>query len=862
MVSQGRSRAARLAVALVSLGCSTETPPPPDPQPLRVEVMGCAARLPGPVCVVGDQPLTVRVETPAEPVVRPRPKGPPRVVAGGRLYEVDPAGASTLSVSGGGGAYFALSLKPDEALPELTRLKAMRDASDVDGLRAGLSTVAPALRGRALGLLGRAERASGQTEAAVATLRAAIAQHRADGRVSDEGADGRVLAYTLIHTHHFTEARAVLDAQSSLEATDPRTGVYRPYYSGVLARQTGDLRGALRHYAAAERAATRIGDDRLARHARQGRALVAQVLGRHAEASRLLTQMRGAAAGACERAALALNLGAVRMLARDAGQAAEDPKPPLREAAALYTEACDQPAERAVALSNLAEVALLDGDVARARKHAADATVHADPRLKGWLLDTAGRIALAEARPADALVAYDELNARSGAGANPSDRWRAEVGRARALVRLKRPADAQAAFARAEGFLNEAMLRIPMHEGRAGWLGERERATRDQVTFQLDRGDEVGALDTVRRARTRALRSAWRVGRLDTLSGDARIRWEEALAAYRVARAALEAESKTDWQVPAAELPARQAARTDRSKALADALDDAAALLPGAAPLPPLPEGALTLAWFPLDDGWAGFAAAGGVVSVARGLKGDDPATLMRPFAARIAGTRRLRILPYGVLRAVDFHTPGLVPGDPTVVYGLDLGGDAAPVGPGGELVVADARLDLAAARRTAAALTEVLGARSLVGREATLQAVREGLARADLLHFAGHGQFAGATGWSSALMLADGRLTVGDVLALERVPRFVVLAGCETARSTDTAALSIGLAQAFALAGAAQVVASRRPVDDAVTAQISAELHAQRRADPNLDLAAALHRAQAAHPDSGKRASFRTLVR
>ncbi len=863
MVSQGRSRAARLAVALVVLGCKPETPPPPPPipQPLHVEVAGCTARLPD-VCVVGDKPLTVRVESAAEPRVTPAPEGPPRVVAGGRLYRIRPGGASQLMVVGGGGARFMLSLRTEAAPPEIVRLKALRKANDVAALRAAVGTVGPALRGRALSLLGRAERAKGETVAAVATFRAAIAQHRADGRTSDEGADGRVLAYTLIHAHQFAEARALLDGQAALEAQDPKTRVYRPYYAGVLAWQTGDLRGALRQYAAAEREATRIGDDRLARHARQGRALVAQVLGRHAEASQLLDEMRSTATGGCERAALALNLGAVRMLARGAGQAAADPIAPLREAASLYTDACDQPAERAVALSNLAEVVLLEGDVATAQKYAAQASEHADARLKGWLLDTEGRIALAQSRPTDALAAYDELRARSGAGANPSDRWRAEVGRARALTRLSRRAEALAAYTRAEDFLDEAMLRVPMHEGRAGWLGERVRATRHQVAFQLDRGDVAGALDTVRRTRTRALRSAWRVGRLDTLTGAARARWEKALARYRTARAALEAEAKSDWQVPASELPARQAARVDRAKALANALDDAAALLPGAAPLPPLPQNALTLAWFPLEDGWVGFAADPGRVTVARGLEGTDPAALLRPFAARIQAATRLRILPYGALREVDFHAPGLIPSAPTVVYGLDLGGQPAKPGSGGNLVVADARLDLASARRTASALTELLGARSLVGREATLKAVRDGLGKADVLHFAGHGKFAGATGWSSALMLADGRLTVGDVLTMRRVPPFVVLAGCETARSSQTAALSIGLAQAFALAGASQVVASRRPVDDALTARISKELHTLRRADPSLDLAAALQRAQASSPAEKNRASFRTLVR
>src|SRR6185295_13907303 len=107
--------------------------------------------------------------------------------------------------------------------------------------------------------------------------------------------------------------------------------------------------------------------------------------------------------------------------------------------------------------------------------------------------------------------------------------------------------------------------------------------------------------------------------------------------------------------------------------------------------------------------------------------------------------------------------------------------------------------------------------------------------------HYAGHGAFSGFGGWESSLLLAeDTRLTLGDLLALERVPSRVVLSGCETGRSsTETSVESLGLAHAFLLAGSREVVASTRPADDRTVPAFFADLY--RRLDREPDLAVAL---------------------
>jgi CHAT domain-containing protein len=99
-------------------------------------------------------------------------------------------------------------------------------------------------------------------------------------------------------------------------------------------------------------------------------------------------------------------------------------------------------------------------------------------------------------------------------------------------------------------------------------------------------------------------------------------------------------------------------------------------------------------------------------------------------------------------------------------------------------------------------------------------------LATAELLHFAGHGDFRGGV-WDGHLLLSDeGKLSISDILALPHVPERVVLSGCETAKSRSTSVENIGLAQAFLAAGTRVAVASSRKVDDGMARSFSELLY------------------------------------
>ena len=94
--------------------------------------------------------------------------------------------------------------------------------------------------------------------------------------------------------------------------------------------------------------------------------------------------------------------------------------------------------------------------------------------------------------------------------------------------------------------------------------------------------------------------------------------------------------------------------------------------------------------------------------------------------------------------------------------------------------------------------------------------------------------------------LAADTRLTLTDLLALGRVPPWVVLSGCDTGKAGVEAAVEgLNLAHAFLLAGSRAVIAATRPVEDSAAQALFADLY--RGWDRVPDLAAQLRLAQLA---------------
>ncbi|MGK3981954.1 CHAT domain-containing protein [Sorangium sp. So ce136] len=825
------------AMALALAGDAHRPPTPATPAstapapPLEVEFAGCSAVHAGPACALPDDrtlrlwvkaPMDARVVIAVDATVTadaPLAALDGALIQEGVLARVPvPDGADALSVTAerdGARASFRLPLLPPLEAPPLKDAEALRRNGKLDEASSALDALAsapdPAVQALAIGKRARVDLARGRIPEAIAGFEASIRAHRAAGRVSDEFLDRLALSYTLLYNgRRFAEARAALGALGPLEAIHPEGRALKPYYEALLSSESGDLRAALRQLDASAAGAERLGlgDHRL--HVLQMRADLLQTLGRPLEAQALLREVKAllpASSAPCEQASLLNDIGwnalhvawasdgssgpladAEAPLARaDAGSSGPlaDAEAPLTAALALYRGPCPRPAEQANALTNLALAKLEAGQTGAARAlldEARRTDPRPDARVAMYWIEIEGRIALRSGNPASALRIYDRLSQLAEASELPEGRYRAALGRGRALEALGRLDAAIAAYEGAEAVRSDLSLLVPLGQGRGGYLGRFEESARLEVDLLLRR-DPRRALRAARRSRALALAALRWIDGIEALGGEERARWETALAAYRDARAAFDEEGRDDWRLSSDELEAARVTRASRGRSIRALLDEALFLArrgePAPAELadaPALAEGELMLVLHPIRDGWAGFAVSRGGV-VARRLPALDlsspaaelAAGLLAPFAAPLRAATRLRVAAHGALDRIDFHAlpwegAPLVARMP-VTYGLDLpergarpadvasatrsagaAGETRPAdaasaprsaGAAGEtrpadaasaprsaLVVADPRRDLPAARREADAV-----ARALEGKGLRVERLSGGLA-------------------------------------------------------------------------------------------------------------------------------------
>ena len=865
---------------------------------LAVEYGSCASVLAGPVCVPRAERQLVLWVPGADAEVAftgGRVVGEPVAVQGGRRFrvQVDPRASRLTARAGAAGWSLALSSEPAPAWVADARGRLRQN--DVDGAQAVVDqhlAQVPGDRPFASSVLARIELARGNNkDEAERLLRVGIEEHRAHGRLLAQVDDITVLARTLLRARRLEDVRALLASLPEGGGLPAEASYYAHYYRGLLALTTADLRTALHRLEDAAQQAERIGVARLQRPAEQLLAETLRLLGHTEEAeARLSRLVREAPADmpACERADLLNDAGWNRWLGRDAGEPSPDPAPFFAEALALFQGPCGGHAveERNVQI-NLALTDVQGGRLgpARSRYEGLGPLAGTPLPLELWRQELGARLELAEGKPARALRSFTAFDALASATASPAARWRAAVGRARALEALGRAPEALAAYAEAEDRLESHSLQVPIDEGQEGFAARNAEATRLHLDLLLRRGRTGEAFALSRRSRARAVAHLAREARLAGLSPEERRAWDGALSAYRQRKEALTRSLGSDWALPADRLRQLAGEREAAERELGRALDQGFTLLQGGPRgglRPPAADEAMLL-YHPLPRGWVGFAADRAGVAAARlACEPSEPsaerlgACLLGPFAAQIRRAARVTLLAYGPTARLDLHalpldgTPLLAGRE--VVWSLDLAPEPAAAGPEGAasaVLAVDPRGDLPAARAEARQVEASLRGQARPWAVERLEgdAVRPAelvprLQRADLFHYAGHGRFGGAFGWDSALLLAGAtELTVADVLALTRAPRWAVLSGCETARSSARVGEGLGLAQAFVARGSRAVVAASRDVDDPVAAFVVESFY--RNLAGGLSPAASLRRAQLAlhqHDTRADWAAFRIL--
>jgi CHAT domain-containing protein len=219
-----------------------------------------------------------------------------------------------------------------------------------------------------------------------------------------------------------------------------------------------------------------------------------------------------------------------------------------------------------------------------------------------------------------------------------------------------------------------------------------------------------------------------------------------------------------------------------------------------------------------------------------------------------LLGARRLVVVPHRALHYVPFHAlddgEGYVVERREVSYAPSAGVlrhclAKPPAKFESALLMGVADEQTPRVREELAALAPLFAeATTLIDDDATVSALREQSARADVLHLACHGQFRPDSPLFSSLKLADGWLTARDAYTLDTRAGLVALSACETGVSAVAPGDELlGLVRGFLYAGAPTLLLSLWTVDDEATAELMRDFYTSLRAGARP--AAALRSAQ-----------------
>ncbi len=758
----------------------------------------------------------------------------------------------------------------------LANVYALRDAGELEQALATLNHVLPTLahpeRVEAQELEGDLAFLRGDVQGAVEAYGrgARLAAGEGKARKASTMAQRIVYACTALEPDEAC-VQAWLDFDAGWVASDPEQSLLHDYYRALFSAQIRDRRAAERGFTSVIERAHALGLLAVRVSALVEVMLLAAEVGDWAAVARHRAQAEAVdlSLSTSMRAQIHNAVGWMLLLAHARGR--DDlPSPTSALERALALASGDDAVSlrlRTTLKLNLAYDALLDDDLDRALRWLTsfeqDSPLHADERM--WAALLRARVEASRGKLEAARRTFAEVAREAPQLGEPELAWHAHVGMAEVFARQGRTAEAVSRHEEAAGILERELPKIALGAGRAHYLAERSQSTQRHVRLLLDADRVDDALCVVRRARSRSLRV---VARSIRAGHDA----ARSLREYREGRARLERDLEAAWMLPTDRAEARlvelRAARLELRRTLdREVFAGSSAPVRTCETFPSPSPGQVSLYYTELDEGWVGFAATAGTTTIRR--LGARPGStspqalatwLVQPFADVLADATSLRIVASSSVHTVRFSQ---LP-DPSfpdrrlgqrlaVVYGLDVPtGSISRAEPAPALVIVPpSNLDAAVAERDA--VVAALGGsadrvRILDGDDASGAAVRRALSETDLAHFVGHATYAGK-GWGGGLQLARGDVfEVEDVFALRRVPRVLVLAGCETGRADELSmAGGMSLAHAFVLAGASTVVAAEERVADVATAAMARPFYEALRSGNSAARALELARAAVA---------------
>ena len=608
-------------------------------------------------------------------------------------------------------------------------------------------------------------------------------------------------------------------AKLHLVSAQGRTG--QLFIQGLIALASHDLRTAARRLRAAEALARRMGDARVLRHCQSS--LAGNVLldtGRPEAAVATLAQLSASATTDHDRARLALNHGFALLrlaLERDPTQLAAA-KARIVEAVALANahEFKDLLADN---YTHLAWVCHALGDAPCATQALAKAraaqTTHASMFEPAALDLLEGEVHLGAGQLDAATAAFRR---RINDGASEAT-WRARFGLGRIALQRKDEAAALAQLRMAGEGLRRVARNVALRADRGRYLDQRSELLDATLDLLLARGEAAEAFVLADAHQAQVLRSLTADVRIPRLSADASAGWQARVGAWKSAQAAWQEAAANPAPMTDAERAAHTAQTVVLKSAAEAAFDAAAEWLDGQSPdQTPASASVATvqaalgadetlIEFIPAGKTWRAFWVDKTQVRVSQVAPDADPLAAMLQIAP-IPG--HLYVVTGGRRDLYDLNQRGL-----SVSYLPHAGFlSRAQRGDGAHLAAVDPENDLPFARTDATHLPD--GALALVGAAVKRAAVLDRLAGARVFHFSGHGVLHEADPWDAHLRLADGRLTLSDVLMSRMPGATVVLSGCKTGAPAVLGRRDVvGLPEAFLAAGARAVIATGRDVPD-----------------------------------------------
>ena len=437
---------------------------------------------------------------------------------------------------------------------------------------------------------------------------------------------------------------------------------------------------------------------------------------------------------------------------------------------------------------------------------------------------------------------------------------------------------ALAAYRKAIAMIESQRGKLSGEEARIGFAGDKQEVYARLVALLLKTGAASGAFEVAERGKSRALvdllasRNSFAV----RAGGNAE-EAERLFKEYRLADAALA--SASAGQAAPAKVGQTRTVAAEAARRLREKAPELAALVsvshtPAAEVQALLRPDETIVEYFGHKDRLFAFvvgrqriegvaldaALLGRVAALRKSLQSPDSkdvqeqaralhAGLIEPLRLPAGGT--LIVVPHGALHYLPFavlengkssllerYTLRVLPS--ASVMSL-LARRAAPAGREtlilGNPDLRDARYDLPGAQKEAQEIARLRpGAKVLMRKEATREALSALGGQYAYLHLASHGTFDAGAPRSSGLLLSprpdaanplDGMLTVDDLYGLRLDAELVTMSACETAladvQSGDDV---VGLSRGFFYAGASNILASLWQVDDAATEQLMVQFY------------------------------------